>query len=162
MSATTRTAPRPTPILSKERGRVPISQPRGGRYTENVHFDVTAVPRTPLRIGLRVHIIALTELPNPFTDEYNTDAPCYHAEPTEIEGRIIAIRAMEKEITEFVIKNEHDRSTTKYAYLTVEHDQGVTVHLNTWRRAMRHILLPFLLKTRYAPVEPDAMIAASP
>ncbi|KAL1945537.1 hypothetical protein VTO73DRAFT_2388 [Trametes versicolor] len=153
--------PRPTPILSKERGRVPISQLHGGHLTENVQFDVTAIPRTPLHIGIAVHIIALTELPNPFADEYNEEAPCYHAQPTEIEGRIVAIRVMEREITEFVVKNENTRSTTKYAYLTVEHDQGVTVHLNMWRRALRYILLPFLLKTRYAPVEPNAMIAVA-
>lgn len=39
---------------------------------------------------------------------------------------------MELAVTEFIITNEDFQSTIGYAYLSIQHVEGATVHLGLW------------------------------
>lgn len=152
---------KPTAVFGWERSRVPVDDPTSTREKENVHYDIPLVPHIPLRIGLHVRI---HELHHATSAASNDDAQPnqYTSTTTGVEGRIVAIRAMEKTTTELVVKNDNGATYTEYAYLTIHHEDGVTVRLTPWLRAFRKLLYPLLPSTRNVPLERDAVLLRSP
>ncbi|OJT01593.1 hypothetical protein TRAPUB_7935 [Trametes pubescens] len=141
-------------IFTKERGRAPSSLPRNSCISEIAFLDVTIPPPLPLHVGqhIRAHVL---------TKRHARDGslvPGYISEPAGVEGVIVGIRTMELAITEFIVKNDDYKSTIEYAYLTIQHIQGVTVNLDIWRRALRTFLLPLLPHTRHVALDHDVNI----
>ncbi|KAL1938743.1 hypothetical protein VTO73DRAFT_11346 [Trametes versicolor] len=83
----------------------------------------------------------------------------YTASLAGVEGEIVGVRAMELAVTELIVSNKNPRSTIEWAYLSVQHLEGVTVALGFWRAVWRTISLPFLPHTRHVPLERGDIIA---
>lgn len=66
---------------------------------------------------------------------------------------------MELAVTELIVSNRNPRSTIEWAYLSVQHFEGITVALGLWRTAWRTLSLPFLPHTRHVPLESGDIIA---
>ncbi|KAL1941468.1 hypothetical protein VTO73DRAFT_7285 [Trametes versicolor] len=149
----------PTTIHALERGRAPANLPRSGRVLETANFDVVIPPPTPLHIGQRVKINALSVINEPDWEEGGRGTQTWYAStPADIEGRIVGIRALELAVTELIVLNEVKQSLVEHAYITVQHTNGATVSLGIWHRIMRTLLLPFLPHTRHVPVERNAVV----
>ncbi len=152
---------KPTLIFGKERCRVPVNDPAAYRERENIHLDVPLAPHKPLRIGLYVHIHEIH--PTSPADGEDEELPTsYTSTATGIEGKVVSVRAMERTVTELVVKNDDQGARTKYAYLTIHHEDGVTVHLAMWLRVLRKLLLPTLPETRHVPLERNAILLPTP
>lgn len=149
----------PVTIHAIERGRAPSNLPRSIRILETAHFDVVVTPTIPIYVGQEVQIRSLT-LKNPATSpERGGEArKWYVSRPADITGRVVGIRTMELAVTEFIVLNEESQSLVEYAYLTVQHIEGVTVAMEAWRRLVRTALLPLLPHTRHVPIERNAVI----
>ncbi|EIW57567.1 uncharacterized protein TRAVEDRAFT_21144 [Trametes versicolor FP-101664 SS1] len=146
-------------IHAIERGRAPSSLPRSARELEIAHFDVIIPPTIPLRVGQSVRVNSLTEAREAGNVEREAYTPAwYESTATGIEGRVIGIRTMELAITEFIIRNNDRLSLVEHAYLSIQHVQGITVHLGLWQNIGRTLLLPFLPHTRHIPIERDAIV----
>lgn len=145
-------------VYAKERGRIPADLPNCDRILDVALFDVTIPPPTPLRIGQEITIKALTNedetssLPSPRTPAQ------YDAVASDIAGRIVGIRSMEKTTTEFIIQNNVPHALAEHAYLSIHHIEGVTVRLSWWWWALRMVLLPLLPQTRHIALEQDVDI----
>ncbi|KAL1948372.1 hypothetical protein VTO73DRAFT_12447 [Trametes versicolor] len=149
----------PTLVLGIQRGSAPANIPNKSRSFYADQIDVVIPPKTPLRVGARVKIYSIEEISDPFgrDDEEGTHRT-YQAEPLGVEGTITGVRAMEREVTEFVVRNENPRSATAYAYLAIEHTQGKTVYFECWRRVLRWLMMPTLDTTRRIPTEREALV----
>ncbi|EIW54198.1 uncharacterized protein TRAVEDRAFT_51918 [Trametes versicolor FP-101664 SS1] len=132
----------------------PSSLPRTPRALNTLSLDVVLPPPSPLRVGARVIIHRLTNRGCPDA----RGVARYNSERAGIEGPIVGVRTMELAITEFVVQNDNQDSTTNYAYLTVQHLHGETVQLEAWRWAWRTLTLPFLHHTRHAPLDRKAVL----
>lgn len=160
----------PLNIFARERSRIPTEDANGRRTLYNIHYDIPIAPRIPLHIGLLVRVIALeASAPTPSDgNELNTapagrwedQPPHYSATSTNIVGKVIGIRSLEKSITELVVKNEDSTTTTAYAYLAIHHAEGRTISLPLTMRILRAVLSPLLLATRDVPIEGNAVITA--
>lgn len=148
-----------TIVHTLERGRAPSNLPRSLRILETKTLDVPILPADPLHVGQRVRIYALKKIPNPagLRDDEETQT-WYSSTPTDVEGTIVGIRAMELAVTEFIIANETRHSLVEHAYLSVQHAQGTTVDLELWRCIARTLLLPFLPHTRHIPIDRSAVV----
>ncbi|EIW61238.1 uncharacterized protein TRAVEDRAFT_44059 [Trametes versicolor FP-101664 SS1] len=142
------------PVHTKERGSAPSSLPRTPRSLDTISLDVVIPPPSPLRVGARVVIHSLTGC----SPQGARGQAEYNAERTGVEGPIVGVRSMELAVTEFIVKNDNLNSTTNYAYLTIQHRQGVTVQLEAWRWVWRTLSLPFLHHTRHVPLDHEAVI----
>lgn len=149
----------PVTIHAIERGRAPSNLPRSTRILETAHFDVVVAPTIPIHVGQRVQIHSLTPKSTPASLESGRRAQnWYTSTPTDIAGRVVGVRTMELAVTEFIVLNEEHQSLVEYAYLTVQHVEGVTVAMEAWRRLVRTALLPILPHTRHVPTVKDAVI----
>lgn len=149
----------PVAIHAIERGRAPSNLPRSARAFETAHFDVVLIPVAPIHVGQEVQIFSLEARSTPNVMERRQRAqPEFTAIPTGITGRVVGIRTMELAVTEFVVRNEADQSLVDFAYLTVQHAEGTTVTMETWRRIARTILLPILPHTRHVPILRNAVV----
>lgn len=144
-------------LYTREQGSVPACLPNSARPFVIAFLDVAIPPPIPLRTGQHVRIHALTRRDAP--NRRPTSPAQYWSEPTDIEGKIIGIRAMELETIEFVIQNDVYHSPVEHAYLTIKYAPGATVALTLWQWAIRSALLPFLPRTRTAPMESDVDVA---
>lgn len=155
----------PINVFATERSRVPIGDPAAQSPVTNAHYDVPIMPRIPLHIGLAVSITALHRCRNPSPTpeaDLDEDTPCYTSVETDVEGKIVGVRALEKNITELIVENRDRTTATAYAYLAIHHVEGKTVHLPLWLRALRATLHPLLPATRDIPIETDARIRPAP
>ncbi|EIW64972.1 uncharacterized protein TRAVEDRAFT_16879 [Trametes versicolor FP-101664 SS1] len=156
----------PLNVMARERCRIPVGDPTSLRALQNIHYDIPIMPRIPLYVGLLVRVIpiqpttpAAGESPD---EDPRTAPPTYTAAATSVAGKIIGIRTLERNTVELVVKNDDISTRTAYAYLTVHHAEGKTVHLPLGLRAIRAVSRPFLQKTRDVPIEHDAVITAAP
>ncbi|KAI0336023.1 hypothetical protein GY45DRAFT_1402416 [Cubamyces sp. BRFM 1775] len=149
-----------TPVYTIIRGRAPANRHETGRIMDVTYHDVVVAPHSPLRLGQVVHVYNLE--PNP-----NRPAPHHHeprqyiASRTDVRGRIVGIRAMEKNLLELVVKNTLPRSATMYAYLTVSYLEGITISLKRWTWLATWIARKLLQETRRVPVDRGAIILHS-
>ncbi|KAJ8490051.1 hypothetical protein ONZ51_g2531 [Trametes cubensis] len=121
------------------------------REMEVAFLDVPILPTSPIELGSYVCIAILEPKPPTVARMANyRDEPRYTAYTSDIRGRIIGIRAMEPEVTEFVLKNDNDDLNTKYAYVAVPHVEGTMVCLPWWARVVRWTLhaLDLVAQTR--------------
>ncbi|KAI9065875.1 hypothetical protein FKP32DRAFT_1602112 [Trametes sanguinea] len=147
-----------TAVLAKRRAVIPARASHLPPEATILILDVPIPPRSPLHVGLRVHVEELLPCSYLSQEEGDLNCPHYCAEDLEFEGTIVAIRAVEASITEFVVRNENDKSSFVAAYMAVKHVQGITVDLRGWQRIARWLALPFLQNTREIPIEADAII----
>ncbi|KAI0650456.1 hypothetical protein C8Q79DRAFT_1006723 [Trametes meyenii] len=148
----------PTPLYVKERGGAPAAIPGEHRPLSVAYYDTALPPLTPLKLGLWVEISSVTmvrsrtpmrEVPLARKDE-------------EVMGCIVGIRAMERTLTEFIVKNHHPRSTITYAYVVIPHREGETVEFPWCLRLARSIILPFLQETRSVQFIKNAFLEHAP
>ncbi|KAH9853763.1 hypothetical protein C2E23DRAFT_727540, partial [Lenzites betulinus] len=110
-------------------------------------------PLHPVRVGGRVRCHRLSSILAP------PDTPeRYISKRPEVVGEVIAIRGMEQDTTEFVVRNQNTSTTTKFAYLTVPHVPGVTVQLTWLQRAVRFLLTRFLPRIKWIAIRSKAAI----
>lgn len=147
-------------LYAKLRGRAPASLPRANRILEVAYLDVVVRPTVPLKMGsyVAIYTLARDALPHPLLIPTTAATGGYVARPAGIEGPIISIRTTELAVTELVVRNDVRYSLVEHAYLSVKHEQGVTVHLDLWRRLGRTLLLPLLPHTRHVPLESNVKI----
>lgn len=158
-----------TTINARERGGAPTHTPTHTHSSPNpssklpavVFYDVITTPAIPLHIGQRVQLFALIPCNNRFPFDDEDSMTRYTAYDTGIEGTVVGIRAMDAAITEFVVRNESNRSTATYAHLAVEHIQGATVQVSLWAQIIRIVLLLLLTATRHIPLENKAKVYRS-
>lgn len=145
-----------TTVLAKHKG----NDPTEGQYHHTAavvaYYDVPIPPRVPLHIGQRVNIHTLHDNSDLYPEDATT--PQYFATEAGVEGEITGIRAMEENITEFVVRNEVALSDVVHAVLAVKHIEGVTVRLGTWKRLLRATVLRPLQGTRSIPLELNAVV----
>lgn len=146
-----------TAINARERGGAPTHTSAHAGISV-VFYDVINTPSTPLHIGQRVQLFALLPCNNRFPFDNENSQPRYSAYDTGIKGTIVGIRSMDAAITEFVVRNESDRSSATYAHLSVEHIQGITVRIGLWTQIVRLVLLLFLTATCRIPLENKATV----
>lgn len=145
-----------TTILAKERGAAPAEDPF--RPTRTItYFDVPIAPLVPLHVGQAVHILSLFPCNGLFPGE-GESPPRYTAFDSGVRGRVIGVRAMDKNITEFVVRNEAEWAREAYAYLAIKHIQGTTVKLGAWRALLRSTIQKPGPATRDIPLETDAIV----
>ncbi|KAL1944261.1 hypothetical protein VTO73DRAFT_3446 [Trametes versicolor] len=151
----------PFTVFALERSRLPAHSAGSYKTSENILYDVPIAPRIPLHIGLLVRIAAI--LPAhpqalPAAGESGGGSTYYTATETEIVGRVVGVRTMERLTTELVVKNENAATAAAYAYLTIHHEEGKTVHLPLWIRTARAVFRRGLANTRDVPIEQDAVV----
>ncbi|KAI0349395.1 hypothetical protein OH77DRAFT_1269952 [Trametes cingulata] len=144
-------------IYAKKRGAAPADNPHS-LSTITIYYDVAIPPPVPLHTGQKVRIIALIPCPTLPRQDEMYDPPHYTVREAGVIGTIVAVRTMETTITEFAVRNENDQSPATYAYLAIQHIQGLTVNLNLWQTIVRTLLLRTLPQTRNIPLELDAVI----
>lgn len=144
-------------LYAREQGSVPANLPNSDRPLVIAFLDVAIPPPVPLRTGQHVRIHALIRRNTP--GAHPTSPARFWSEPTDIEGKIVGIRAMELDTIEFVIQNDIYHSPVEHAYLTVKYAPGDTVSLTLWQWATRMALLPFLPRTRTVLMESDVDVA---
>lgn len=145
-----------TTVLAKHKGNDPTEGQHHPIAAVVAYYDIPIPPRTPLRVGQRVNIHTLHDNSDLCTEMPET--PQYFATEAGVEGEITGIRAMEANITEFVVKNEVAFSDVTHAVLAVKHIEGVTVRLGVWKRILRATVLRPLPDTRSVPLELNAVI----
>ncbi|KAI0667419.1 hypothetical protein C8Q78DRAFT_981849 [Trametes maxima] len=134
----------PIPLYVRERGGAPMLQLGDHRNLSVAYYDLIVQPNTPIQTGMRVSVHPLVAVP-----ASNGEIQWrLVSRVEEVEGEIIGLRAMEKHLTEFVVKNERGGSTIEYAYVAVPHHEGVTVQTGWIESLFRWIIAPFLLETR--------------
>ncbi|KAH9858726.1 hypothetical protein C2E23DRAFT_855507 [Lenzites betulinus] len=121
----------------KVRGTAPTYNPQSFIWKHITWCDVMVVPETPIKIGQRVCLVEIAGL---------DESPGEDADPEDIEtrelgieGEVVGIRTMEKEIVEFIVENDTRRSMTERVYLTVEYAPGETILLDSWN-GIAHLL----------------------
>ncbi|OJT14556.1 hypothetical protein TRAPUB_8889 [Trametes pubescens] len=145
-----------TTVLAKGRGEAPAEDPLRPSLTITF-FDVPIVPRTPLHVGQLVHVLSLKPCDGLFPGE-GEKPQRYIAYDSGIMGRIVGIRSMEENITEFVVRNEAEWAREAYAYLAIKHIPGVTVKLGAWKALLRSTIRRPAKATRDIPIEADAIV----
>ncbi|OSD00926.1 hypothetical protein PYCCODRAFT_650364 [Trametes coccinea BRFM310] len=154
----TTTMPQPVTILVKRRATMPVCSPYLPPEAKILGLDVTITPRIPLQIGLTVRVEELVPCNDLFQGEDDLGVPHYCAKEMGIEGTITAIRAVEADITEFVLRNTNEQSNIVAAYVAIKHVQGETVNLVGWQRLARWLAEPLLPRIRDIPVETEAIV----
>ncbi|KAI0361158.1 hypothetical protein OH77DRAFT_402102 [Trametes cingulata] len=144
-------------LYAKERGSAPADDPHKPS-TIILHYDIPVVPHVPVQTGQKIRIVRLIPSPMPITSHNDPQPPFYTVQETGIVGTVITIRAMEKTVTEFVVRNENDQSPVSAAYIAVEHLPGTTVRLSLCESLIRLALSPFLPSTRRIPIERNAVV----
>lgn len=140
------------------RGRLPKANNTGARYRDMACYDVIVIPDAPLKIGERVEIRPITEVEGRNGRNGIQGARHYVVERAEVKGKIVGIRAMEKEVTEFIVKNDEWMETAEHALVSVQHVQGVTVDLGWWGRLVRWALSGWALTLRRIPLETEFVL----
>lgn len=147
-----------TIIQARERGGAPTHTPDQPDETI-VFYDAVTTPATPIHIGQTIRIHALLPCSNLFPFDGENSPPRYTAYDTGIEGTVVGIRAMDTATTEFVVRNESNRSAARLAYLAIQHIRGETVNISLWIALIRVILLMTLTTTtRSIPLENHAVV----
>lgn len=100
-------------ILAKKRGSIPAEDSIRPHLSVAYH-DVPIVPR----VGQEVHIFDLTSCGGLFAEDPEGRPPRYVAHDSNILGRVVGIRAMEKRMSEFaVVRSESESSKNAYGWL---------------------------------------------
>ncbi|EIW52962.1 uncharacterized protein TRAVEDRAFT_53386 [Trametes versicolor FP-101664 SS1] len=145
-----------TTILAKERGAAPAEDSLCPTPTAK-HFDVPIVPRVPLHVGQMVHILSLFPCNGLFPGK-GEKPPRYTAFDSGVWGKVVEIKSMDRNITEFVVRNEAKWAKEAYAYLAIKHIEGTTVSLGKWRTLLRSTIQRPAPATRDIPLEMDAIV----
>ncbi len=152
--------PPPLTVHAKWRARS-TTGPHGALTESHIDlYDVLLCPRKPLEVGLLVSICALSLVAYHAPAGSALTAKLYDTYDPEIVGPIVAIRAEEKEMVEFVVHNLSKGTPVKYAYLSVQYVPGVTARMDLIGRARRWFFEARLPYTRAVPIEWDARVLA--
>ncbi|KAI0650252.1 hypothetical protein C8Q79DRAFT_886907, partial [Trametes meyenii] len=140
-------------IYTRHRGGAPASTPGEYRMVDVSFYDV-ALPSLPMEVGQWVKIVKIKEGQeySPLVAENH-----YRTQETGIEGSIIGVKAVERDLVEFVVRNETPRSIISHAYLAVPRMEGVTVRLEWWRRILWALLAWTIPKVRTVQLEDNAV-----
>ncbi|KAH9856126.1 hypothetical protein C2E23DRAFT_857165 [Lenzites betulinus] len=118
-------------ILVKVRGMAPTHNPRNVAWKHIIWCDVVIAPPAPIAVGQRVVLKKVNGFDeSPGAEEINWDD--LETVDLDVEGEIVGIRTIEKEVVEFVVRNDKKRAMTELAYLTIENSPGETVILDGW------------------------------
>ncbi|KAI0327203.1 hypothetical protein GY45DRAFT_1257504, partial [Cubamyces sp. BRFM 1775] len=148
-------------VYVRHRGQLLRGERNETRIAEVGLFDVTITPAKPLHVGGRVRLMRLDNRPDPSHGDYIRVGATCTVEDTGIEGDIIGIRAVERKMVEFVVRNEKDWSMTELAYLSVRRSRGVTIELGALMNFLLWVLGWCLVVGREVPTEDtDVVIAA--
>ncbi|KAI0645433.1 hypothetical protein C8Q79DRAFT_872946, partial [Trametes meyenii] len=140
-------------IYTRYRGGAPASPPGEYRRVDVGFYDV-ALPSLPMEVGQWVEIVKIKEGQeySPLEAENH-----YRTQKTGIEGPIIGVKAVESDLVEFVVRNETPGAIVSHAYLTVPKIDGVTMHLEWWRRVLWAMVNWTIPKVRTAQYEDNAI-----
>ncbi|KAH9850141.1 hypothetical protein C2E23DRAFT_861420 [Lenzites betulinus] len=148
------TTPTPVTVYVRERGRAPTSHPTNGTLTSVAYYDMVTIPSEPVRVGAYLKIKTLREVPTPFAVPQR-----YSPEEPGVEGTVVSLRAMDREVVEFVVKNGVPWSTTEFAFLAAPHIPGITTRLTIVQWILHFILCTFLMgETRRIPNLPRTAV----
>ncbi|KAH9855822.1 hypothetical protein C2E23DRAFT_812071, partial [Lenzites betulinus] len=144
-------------VYVRERGRAPVSHPTNGTHTSVAYYDMVTTPPTPVQVGTHLRCRTLREVPTPFAHPQQ-----YMSEDPGVEGTVVSLRAMDKEVVEFVVKNETPWSTTEFVYLAAPYAPGITTKLTILQWILHAILCIFTLaEVRRIPSLPWTAIVDS-
>ncbi|TFK87769.1 hypothetical protein K466DRAFT_443806, partial [Polyporus arcularius HHB13444] len=121
-------------------------------------YDVLLRPTRPLQVGEQISIRALSLV------AYHSPGSCpegrrlYDTYDPSIQGPIVAVRAEEKDVVEFVVHNLRRESPVRWVYLSVQYIPGVTAQMDLIGRARRWFLQARLPRTRMVPIEWGAQV----
>ena len=154
-----------TTVMAKVTGRTPTHAVGNDQERYITYMDVPILPTAPIEVGSRVRVIYLEPKPREVARTPNhRREPKYTAYTSDVRGTIIGIRTMEKEVVEFVLRNENEESKTRYAYMAVPYEEGATVRLSLAMKAWRWLMLALVPVpwTRKIPTEPLSAMEWTP
>ncbi|KAH9846121.1 hypothetical protein C2E23DRAFT_693620, partial [Lenzites betulinus] len=107
------------------------------------YYDLCITPPVPVHTGLRIRIHRLVDT----RAQHAAYIPprgriTYNAQASGVIGVVIAVRAMEKGTTEFIVRNDatcHYPYAPDFEYLTVPHIPGITLRLTIWQALTRYL-----------------------
>lgn len=143
-------------VLTKKRAELPTDNPHSPETRIELH-DIPIAPRKPIRIGQRIHLFVLISCDGLFPSHSSYTPPHYTTHDSGIVGRVERIRSMDGGVTEFVVKNDNEGSRVTHAYVSIQHIQGVTVHLSPCARLARAARGREKVERR-VPLESDAVV----
>ncbi|KAI9069303.1 hypothetical protein FKP32DRAFT_1671482 [Trametes sanguinea] len=148
----------PTPtLLTKERAVYPAALPHSRNSSIVMAYDLTVIPRVPLKVGNRARILVL-ESCDDFFPLATDGRPRYEAKDAGVEGTIVAMKPIGNNLVEFVMRNEEEGSSVSHAYIVTEHAQNLTTELTLCERILVKLATYLTPPTRNVPMELDAIV----
>ncbi|KAJ8502107.1 hypothetical protein ONZ51_g161 [Trametes cubensis] len=152
-------------VMARVNGRTPTHTGRGDQDRYVTYLDVPILPTSPIEVGSQVRVVYLEPKPREVARTPNHQRePKYTAYTSDVRGTVIGIRAVDAEVTEFILENANEDSKTKYAYMAIKHDEGTTVCLSLGMRVWRWLTLALTHAppTRKIPIEPLSAMEWNP
>ncbi|KAI0326319.1 hypothetical protein GY45DRAFT_1259283, partial [Cubamyces sp. BRFM 1775] len=75
-----------------------------------------------------------------------------------VSGRVVGVKAMEKEVTELIVRSHDSTERVEFAVVAVQHVEGVTIRFEWWRRLLREAMSRWLPNIRNIPLAIEAIL----